>query len=368
MSTVGAIALDSYRELNSKRLFWVTLAISALVVLAFAAIGINEKGITILWWEFESVVNSNLVKPEVFYKGLFTGLGVGFWLAWLATILALVSTAGIFPEFVSSGTVPLVLSKPIPRWRLFLLKYLGSLAFVALQVTLFAVASFFVLGIRGGVWEPMVLLAIPIVVLFYSYLYSICVLIGLITRSTIAALLLTLLVWVGLFSVHAVESGLLTVRAVSDLTVENINAEIERIEGRVEAGRVERDAADARIAVLVAEREQVTEKTQNWRYIHTGTMVLKTVLPKTSETIALLERWMVEMADMPEGQQSGEEPSEMARMFGSASKFAPSDEAVQFEIIERTRGRSVTWVIGTSLLFEIVVLGVAMWIFIRRDF
>ena len=368
MSTVAAIAIDSYRELNSKRLFWVSLAISALVVLAFAAIGINEKGITILWWEFESFINSNLVKPEVFYKGLFTGFGVGFWLAWLATILALVSTAGIIPEFVSSGTIPLVLSKPIPRWRLFLLKYLGSLAFVALQVTLFSLASFLVLGFRGGVWEPMVFMAIPIVVVFYSYLYSICVLIGMITKSTIAALLLTLLVWVGLFSVHAVESGLLSVRVVSDLTAENINAEIERIEGRVEEGRVTPEAAEARIEVLADERDEVLEKTRNWRYIHTGTMVLKTILPKTSETIALLERWMVEMADMPEGQQTGEQPSELAQMFGSSSEFAPSDEAVQRETIERTRERSVVWVIGTSLLFEIVVLGIAMWIFVRRDF
>jgi len=55
-----------------------------------------------------------------------------------------------------------------------------------------------VLGIRGGVWEPGLFISIPIVVIFFSYLFAICVLLGLITKSTIASLLLTLLIWFGL--------------------------------------------------------------------------------------------------------------------------------------------------------------------------
>jgi hypothetical protein len=43
-------------------------------------------------------------------------------------------------------------------------------------------------------------------------------------------------------------------------------------------------------------------------------------------------------------------------------------QAVQKDVIEKTRERSVWWVLGTSLLFEAVVLGMACFIFVRRDF
>ncbi|HVP72849.1 MAG TPA: hypothetical protein VMS30_03875, partial [Phycisphaerales bacterium] len=154
-----AIFFDAYRELNSKRLFWITLMLSGLVVAAFALVGINENGLRIIVWDLDLPgLNSNVIKPETFYKLMFTNLGIGFWLAWIATILALVTTAGIIPDFVSAGSIDLVLCKPLGRLRLFLTKYVTGLLFVALQVSVFSVASFFVLGIKGGTWEPAVFL------------------------------------------------------------------------------------------------------------------------------------------------------------------------------------------------------------------
>jgi hypothetical protein len=38
------------------------------------------------------------------------------------------------------------------------------------------------------------------------------------------------------------------------------------------------------------------------------------------------------------------------------------------EVNNQLRDRSVSWIVGTSLLFEAAVLGLAAWIFHRRDF
>ena len=38
------------------------------------------------------------------------------------------------------------------------------------------------------------------------------------------------------------------------------------------------------------------------------------------------------------------------------------------EFQNRIRDRSIGWIVGTSLLFEAMVLGLAAWIFNRRDF
>src|SRR5262249_47022240 len=155
-----------------------------------------------------------------FYKYWFFTIGFKLWLTWAATILALVSTASIIPDFVGSGAIELSLSKPIGRARLFLTKYLAALLFVALQVGLFSVLAFLVVGIRGESWVPELFLAIPLVLLMFSYLYSFCALIGLLTRSTIAALLLTILVWVLIFMTHTAETGvLLTFKVRQDQSV-----------------------------------------------------------------------------------------------------------------------------------------------------
>ena len=41
---------------------------------------------------------------------------------------------------------------------------------------------------------------------------------------------------------------------------------------------------------------------------------------------------------------------------------------VQVELIKKIDERSVTWVLGTSLAFQFVVVGLAAFLFRRRDF
>ena len=170
-----AIFADAYRSLNSQKLFWLSLAISGAVVAAFACVGINQQGVKLLFWQFDSPwLNAKIMPPAVFYKQLFVNGAIRYWLSWLAAILALVSTAGIFPGLIGSGTIDLFVSKPIGRLRLFFTEYLAGLLFVTLQVTIFSVASLLVIGLRGGVWEPGLLVAVPLVVCFFSYLFAVC--------------------------------------------------------------------------------------------------------------------------------------------------------------------------------------------------
>ena len=125
MRQTAAIFLDAYRELNAKKLFWITMILSGLVVVAFAAMGNNEKGITIFHWTIELPFSSTKVVPrDEFYKMWFVSLGLKFWLGWIASILALVSTASMIPDFLAGGAIELSLSKPIGRLRLFLTKKL----------------------------------------------------------------------------------------------------------------------------------------------------------------------------------------------------------------------------------------------------
>lgn len=405
-----AILQDAYRELNSKRLFWFTMLISGLVVGIVAALGNDEKGLKILHWSIElPIFSTNFIPASEFHKLLFVNLGLSVWLSWIAMILALISTAGMFPEFLAGGAIELSLSKPIGRLRLFLTKYAAGLLFVGLQVTVFTLASFFVIGLRGGVWEPAVLLAIPLVVLVFSFLFSVCVLVGTLWRSTIAALLITLIVWGLIFMLNSADFVLLMVREEAAMRLESRTQRVEdlrrtideretgasagvpRAEAPVEpppeeggiGARLRWAMENARDAAPEGEpierlREQLKlfeerrdESAKNHRAIsrwHFGIFAAKTVLPKTTETIALMERYIIDLGRMEALRAENETSAVRVDMATAEDETPISDEQSGPRVEKIIRARTEWWVIGTSLAFECVMVGLAAWIFCRRDF
>jgi hypothetical protein len=356
--------------MNARKMFWIVLVLSGVVMAGFATVGAGEKGLKFLGWDlFEEGRASGLV----LYKMIFSKAVVGIYLTWIAAILALISTASIFPEFMTGGAIDLYLSKPIGRTRLFLTKYVAGLLFVTLQVAVFTVASFVVLGVRGHTWEPSLFLAIPIVVVFFSYLWGICVLLGVVTRSTLAALLLTLVAWLGIWAVDKVDMVVTYLgtaqpaqRYAAEQEMGRLDREIAAREGAGAAtgpggaggaggpaatmpGRsvfepdLETLRAQRRAAAAMAER---AEHPPAWA-VHSkrAVLVLKTFVPKTRETTALLDRYLLPDWELAEARDPD----------------APA-------MVDPMRERSAWWVVGSSLGFEVICVGVGAWVFGRRDY
>jgi hypothetical protein len=313
---------------------------------------------------------------------VFVTLGIGVWLTWLATILALVSTSGIFPDMINSRSVDLLVAKPISRLRLFVLQYAAGLLFVTLQVTIFTLICFMVIGFRGGVWEPGLFMAIPLVVVFFSYLFSVCVFLGVLTRSTMAALLLTLLFWAAVYGVGTAETTLLMFVTMEQedvdwLQMQHGNEDTEPTEPAPEEDTHSPDSAEQKkpkfgaaigkslLAAFVAEEEKPRQNGSKEKEADSGPSNLqiaqrivygmKTVLPKTTETMGLLERCLIDQAELP---KPPDDPDDNRR----------PQQRIGRKVEETLRGRSVSWIVGTSLLFELVVLSMAAWVFCRRDY
>lgn len=382
-----ALLVDAYRELNSKKLFWITLVISMLVVAVYAMFGLNERGLTFLWWTFDLPVNTKVIAEEKFYKFMFASIGIPIWLTWAATILALISTASIIPDFIAGGAVELTLSKPIGRARLYLTKFATGLLFVGLQVLAFTTACFLVIGIRGGSWEPQLFLAVPIVLVFFSYLYSVCALLGLLTRSTIASLLLTILVWLVFWGVNTTDGVFLVQRERTRINAERATRTVERGEAiarrEIEEARAagspvpgegdqplppgvadQLEAMNGLLRGARAEKSRAQEAADTWARWHRYVFAAKTILPKTDETIELLNRYLLSPEDLelfaPKNRRNGPGSDEDVADFGDPEVARSAQRAV--------RARPVAWVLGTSLAFEAVILAAGALIFKRRDF
>ena len=354
MQTI-AIFVGAYRELSARKIFWLALAVSLLVVALFACLGINETGITFIGWTFESpFFSTKTLSPETFYKSLFVNLGVDWWLGVLSTLLALVTTCGIIPDLVAPGSVDLLLAKPITRTRLFLTKYCTGLLFAALQVLVFSTATFFVIGVRGGAWEWTLFAAVPIVTFFYSLLFSICALVGVLTRSSVASLILTLLAWTIIFTINISESI--------------VNS--GRIANQLESTAIEAKLANTDTPVDDDEREELTndlakalDRRLTWDRAHFWFFGVKTFLPKTTDTLKLLDRWLLESASMPGRDEDSSRGPQQA--FGPKRvKRGEFQRAVR----EDEQSHSIWWILGTSVVFEGIILGLATVVFVRRDY
>lgn len=368
-----AIFHDAYRELNSKRMFWIVLVLSCVVVLAFAVVGVRDGKVTFLWMESPIPVPFG---PAEFYKMMFSALGISVWLAFAATILAIISTASIFPDFVSGGSIDLYLSKPIGRLRLFFTKYLAGLLFVALQVLVFSAASFFVIGLRGGDWEPGIFLAVPLVVCFFSYLYAVSVLFGILTRSTIAAVLLTILVWFMVFCVDRGEVALLLFQTAAEREASSLEKRIRSYDTLL-ASMEKRTPEQQEKSKNVSDhwRQQREELVQQrgskaLRNLTIGHKVIygvKTALPKTRETTELMNRRLLRPRHHRGG--GGDDAEDDLEEPADARPRGPNIQPADVEKLDQTmRSRSIGWIIGTSLAFEAVVLALAAWVFCRRDY
>ena len=384
-----AIFVDAYRELNAKRLFWVTLVISAAFIGAFALVGVTPRGISVLKWDFDVPMASFA------YRWLFDTVIVGIWASWAAIILALVSTAGIFPDLMSGGAIDLYLSKPISRLRLFVTKYASGLLFVLLQTAVFSTIAFLVMGTRSHEWRPSVFLIVPLVTCMFSYLFAISVLFGVVTRSVIASVLLTVLVWAFFWVVGFAENRILEAKiwmskevALYDRVVANYDKQIAEANKKsmFEGGFLQAGLLRAPRERAVKEANERHAQAQTLDTVHRIFFYTATVIPKTSQTVNVLSRKLFTAEEVDEttggpprnspvfrgggvggGRQRGfggggddpvVDPGERADAF--------RDAAVEGKLA--LRDRPLSWVIGTSLAFEAVVLAIAAWVFCRRDY
>ncbi len=306
-----ALIVDTFRESRDRKIFWVMLIISVAVSTAMFCIGFQPGKIDFLFgtWvlETDKFTVAGKLRPD-FIASLAVEWIMDSVLGWLAVILALIATAGFLPSLMERGVVEVILSKPLPRWKIFLGKYLGSLLFFGFHAAIFVGLTFLVIGLRWGAWIPGYLWGIPLTILLFSLLYCVSALIAVMTRSGIASILITLGAWV-------VFAG---VQSAGDLF------------------------------------EAYPEWKEN-RMLYASTSAIRWIVPKTQDLTYLARKLTkaaspLELMDEPES----EEDRDIAL------------RARQVDAARRNVG--VAYTVGTSLAFEAIMVLVAMWRFSRRDY
>lgn len=151
---------------------------------------------------FGAIPIESLSAPLGFQLYLLTStvLSIG---AWVAVLLGVIITSFFLPNMLRKGTIDMLLVKPIHRWVLLIYKYIGGLTFIFASTAYAIGGMWLVLGIRTGLWANEALLLIPTITFFFAILYAISTFVGVITRSTVAAIMMTIGAWFCFFAIGA---------------------------------------------------------------------------------------------------------------------------------------------------------------------
>ncbi len=132
---------------------------------------------------------------------LVNGLGAG-----IALLISVVITGFFIPNMLRKGSIDLLVSKPIGRVQLLVYKYIGGLTFMFILSAFSIGAVWLVMAVRSGNWDPSFLLVIPALTFTFAVVYSVSTLVAVLTRSAIAAIMLSIAFIVVMWIIGQVKS------------------------------------------------------------------------------------------------------------------------------------------------------------------
>ncbi len=160
--------------------------------------------IHIFFGALELFTNANLgIAIYIIEDQIINGLGGA-----VVLLVGVIVTAFFIPNMLRKGSIDLLISKPISRWRLLCYKYVGGLTFVFLLTTVSVGGVWLVLALRSGHWDPRFLAVIPLLTFSFAILYAVSTLVAVWSRSAVAAMLLTILLMLLLYIIGQIKSTL----------------------------------------------------------------------------------------------------------------------------------------------------------------
>ena len=191
MNNILTISNFTIREAISRKIIVAFFAISTFTIIVFALLfgfvsaenflQYNSKGVNI------GDVSEELVKGlKLFIVAPLFGGGL---------FLSIFSASSFIPNMLEKGNIDLLLSKPISRAQLILGKFLGGVLIVLLNIAYLIISIWILIGIKFSIWEPSFLLSIFTITFAFASLYSLIILMGILTQSSVLAMMISYLIF-----------------------------------------------------------------------------------------------------------------------------------------------------------------------------
>ncbi len=199
-----ALVMDALYQVFDNWVFRILAVLTAIPILFTVVIQFKPDGMELLFgwkaWEygdimkgFDSQGGMGGVDAQVMFVEGFLRLVLGFLGGSIGVLFCIAATAFFVPKMVEKGAADVLFHKPTSRLLLFLSRYLAGLVFVAILSSILVGGVYFGLLTLSQYHDPGILWTAPVMTYMFAIMYAVTMMIGIVTRSTVAAILLTVL-------------------------------------------------------------------------------------------------------------------------------------------------------------------------------
>ena len=197
-----ALLLDALYQVLDNKVFRILAGVVLALVLSTFLVGARDDALVLLfgWKEifYEDIfaffsmpypgvegAGEILVQrvQQILVDGLAGSLGIMF---------AIAATAFFVPRMLEKGAADTLFSKPVSRFALLLSRYVAGLLFVAILAAVLVGGMHVGFLLNSGYSDPGFLWSILTLIYVFGLLHGFSILVGVLTRSTVASILLTL--------------------------------------------------------------------------------------------------------------------------------------------------------------------------------
>lgn len=193
-----ALVEDAIYQVMDNSAFRVLIVCVLLIVALTFAFQVNEESVSFLWgvWEWDmSTVMGNTAEPQAELIDNFVTLVVRLMAGFFGVIFSIAATSFFVPRMIEKGAADMLFHKPIARWRFYVARYFSGLLFVACLSFLLVGGMFLGFAACSGYVDTGLLWSAVTLTYIFGLIYSFCMLIGVLTRSTVASILMTIVFW-----------------------------------------------------------------------------------------------------------------------------------------------------------------------------
>ncbi len=190
MKNILTLSMLTFREALSKRIFIFFFGVSTFIILIFGLLftfgtvnfistGFVDGSVTSFNNTLDNGIKMFLTYP-LYVGGMF---------------LSIFSVAGFIPSLLEKGNIDLILSKPVSRSQIILGKFFGGTAMVFVNLFYAVFMLWLLFGIKLDVWGTGFLLVPFTITLAFATIYSLIILIGIISKNTTFSLIVSFLIF-----------------------------------------------------------------------------------------------------------------------------------------------------------------------------
>jgi ABC-type transport system involved in multi-copper enzyme maturation permease subunit len=211
---VRALLEDTLYQVFDNKIFRVLLAVVLLIVAPTFLIGFRENSVQVLfgWREigydqflgFAGQRARAVFDPQARVIQGFQSIVVEGLVGTLGMVFSVSATAFFMPRMMEKGSADILFAKPVSRLYLMLSRYVAGLLFVGILALVLVFGIYLGLVVVSGYNDPGFLWGAVTLVYLFAILHAFSVCVGVFTRSTVAAIMLSLLLFMGSGCVHKV--------------------------------------------------------------------------------------------------------------------------------------------------------------------